>query len=173
MFDLMSSLMSDLIAHLMSNSFMPTSCPIMSQHYLFLSTCTSNPQQVPDENLIQGLDDGEERLHGQDDLSHGHPVAVALDDVAVAAVAVADAALSVAKAPPDVIEVVGEAGIEAPIDEIGVGDAVAGASAMNHVYTDIVYAPIGDNVSGPGLLYEEIRLSVDDNEADVSDGCSI
>ena len=106
----------------------------MAQHYFHLSNFTSGPGEDP----VQGPGDGEGGLHGPGDLGQGHPVAVALDDVAIAAKAVADAALSVAEAPPDAIDVVDDAGVEAPTDDV--------------------------------LHYEEIRLSDDENEADVTDG---
>ena len=134
----------------------------MAQHYFHLSNFTSGPGEDP----VQGPGDGEGGLHGPGDLGQGHPVAVALDDVAIAAKAVADAALSVAEAPPDALDVVDGAGVEPPTDDVG--DTNAAAGAVEHVYADIVYAPVGDNV--PGLHYEEIRLSDDDNKADVTDG---
>ena len=127
----------------------------MSRHYLHLSDFTSGPGVDP----IQGPGDNEEGLHGPGgDLGPGHPVVAALDDVAIAADAVADAALSVAEAPPDALDSVDGAGVEPPTNNAGV---------MEHVYADIIYGP---GVEGdPGLNYEEIRLSDDDNNADVTD----
>ena len=154
----------------------------MSHHYFHLADFTSGPGVDP----MQGPGDNEEGLHGPaGDLGpdQGHPVVAALDDVAMAADAVADAAMVMAEAPPEDLDSVDGAGDGPPTDNAG---------SLEHVYTPIIYGPVVEGSPGleydevrlsdednnvnnadvggdPGLNYEEVRISDDDNNADVTD----
>ena len=129
----------------------------MSRQYFHLTDFTSG--QVVDP--VQGLGDNEDGLHGPaGDLGpdQGHPVAAALDDVAIAAEAVADAAMVVAEAPPEGLDSVDGAGDGPPTDNAG---------SLEHVYTSIIYGPVGGG--NPGLEYDEVNLSDEDNNVNNAD----